>query len=411
MANTDFKIVDFINKELPTEILEQLRVADRIQYILKPTSTSAVSTSEQNSDSTSDSIITTDDINKDIDALVDEVKELENLVEQLEDMVDEHLKDMSIPPTNERIAEAVKNLGCGDGNITKDCLDKALAIMDYFPMMSLGTDPVLAALIGNGTVEGPWLDCNEITSNVAKLLKTTPRNDYEADTSIKDQSTEIADKHEKRMFEMMLETLLMLWWNMLWPKTVVDATIINPIRLSVANPTDSLIGFFSKTDTDPVKKRFKKPSPEWLARHGLVNKILTRLRVRLLCIPYKIYPRYKPMVEIIDEKGNKVNCKDIIGDCPTPPEEKEFTEDNKQAMTQMGSMLDEINGGDYCFNNAALLQGINTDLPKGFGTSPECVKSAKIVLDAVLANALTPPDGSKDPAGASSTKSTILGVT
>ncbi len=398
---TKFKIADFVNQEIPPEILEQLRVADRIQYVLKPTTTSAVSTSEQKPDSTPDSLITIDDVNKDIDDLIDEVKDFENLVEQLEDMVDEHLKDMEIPPADLRIAAAVKQLDPnGNGNITKDVLDKALAIMDYLPMMSLGTDPVLAALVGDGTVEGPWMECNEITAGLAKQITTPPRSEYEADSAIKDQSTKIADNHEKRMFEMMLETLLMLWWNMLWPKTVVDAAIINPIRMSIANPTDSLILFFKKVENE---RRFKKKSKELVAKHGPINKLLNRLRILLLCkIPPPLYKRYKPMVE--------VDCKSADGNCPPPKEEKQFKEDNKNAMSQMGDMMDEIADGG-CFTDKELLGNIDTQQPKGFGSSPECAKAAKIVLDAVLSDALTPPDGStKDPAGARSTKSTILGT-
>lgn len=401
MDKTQFKISEFVGQEIPPEVLEQLKVADRIKYFLRPTSTSAVSQSEQKSDSTPDSLITQDDVNKDIDDLINEVKDFENLVEQLEDMVDEHLKDMSIPPADQRTADAIKVLDPnGDGNITKDVLDKAMAIMDYLPLMSLGQDPVLAALTGDGTIDGPWMECNEITSSLANQLNNPPRNEYEADSSIKDQSTKIADNHEKRMVQMMLETLLMLWWNMLWPKIVVDAAIINPIRMSVANPTDSLILFFKKVEN---VRRFKKKPKELLVKHGPINKLLNRLRILLLCkIPPPLYKRYKPMVEI--------DCKDANTPCPPPKEEKEFSPDNKNAMTQMGNMMDEI-GDAPCFTNEELLGNINNKQPEGFGASPSCAAAAKIVLDAVLADALTPPDGSaKDPTGATSTKSMILGT-
>lgn len=398
---TKFKIAEFVNQEIPAEILEQLKIADRIQHVLKPTTTSAVSTSEQKSDSTPDSLITIDDVNADIDGLIDEVKEFENLVEQLEDMVDEHLKNMEIPPINETVAAAIKKLDPnGPGNITKDVLDKAIAILDYLPMMSLGTDPILAALVGDGTIEGPWVECNEFTSALANEIKAPPREEYQADTSIRDQSLNIADKHEKRMLEMMLETLLMLWWNMLWPKTVVDATIINPTRLAIANPFDTFVLFFKKIEN---VERFRKKNKELVTKYGPINILLNRLRILLLCkVPPSVYKRYKPMVEI--------DCSSVSGDCPPPKEEKQFKEDNKNAMSQMGEMMDEISDGG-CFTDEELLGNVNSDQPKGFGSSPECAKAAKVILDAVISDALTPPDNSiKDPAGASSTKSTILGT-
>lgn len=376
---TKYTIADFVNQEIPPEILDQLKIANRIQFPLTPTTISAVSTSAQQPDA----IPPEQDQNKIIDGLIEDVAEFEDLVEQLEDMVDEHLKDMEIPPASQRIADAIKVLDPnGNGNINKDVLDKALAIMDYLPMMTLGQDPVLAALVGDGTIEGPWMECNEITSALAKQITIPPRDEYDAEMVVKDQSNKIADNHEKRMLEMMLETLLMLWWNMLWPKMVVDAVIINPLRMAFANPIDSLITFFK--NVCDVRK-FKKKSKECIQKKGPLNKLLNRLRLFLLCkIPPKVYDRYKPMVEI--------KCPENDEKCPPETTSKEFEPDNKNAMTQLGEMVDSVTEGN-CFTDEELLSGIDNKQPEGFGASPTCTKAAKIVLDAVLADALTSPSG------------------
>ena len=401
-----FKLADFVNKEIPQEILEQLLVANRIKHILKPTITSAVSTSSQVKDQTPD-------INNTIDNLINEVKDLENLVEQLEDMVDEHLKGMDIPPSP-RVADSVKTLDPnGTGNITKEVLDKALAIIDHLPMLTLGTDPILAALVGDGTINGPWFNCNDFSAGLTDSLTNPPRDDLQAEDGIKDQGDKIADNHEKRMLAMVLEILLMLWWNMLWTKFVVDAAIINPIKVAIAWPLDALVGFFTSTPdrNPPAKKRFKKPNGAWLDKHGVITKILRKLRNKLLCMPYKIYPRYKPMVEILDDNGKPVNCKDINGSCPPEQPAKEFTSDNKKMADLMSEITEDFIGQDFCFTDEQLRGSLDKLLPNGPGTSPECVKAAKIVLDAVLSDALSTSSGlPNDPNGSSTVKKQITDV-
>ena len=398
-----YKLADFVNKEIPPEVLEQLKIADRIRYVLKPTSTSAVSTSAQMPDLTPD---------VKIDDLIKDVKDFEDLVEQLEDMVDDHLKEMSIPPETPRIADAIKTLDPnGPGTITKDVLDKALAIMDHLPMLTLGTDPVLAALVGDGTINGPWFNCNDFSAGLTDQLTNPPRDETTAETGIKDQSEKIANNHEKRMLEMILEILLMLWWNMIWCKFVVDFSIINPIKVAIAWPFDKIVGFFMKT-TDrnpPAKRSFKKPDAQWLDANGPITKLLKKLRVRLLCLPYKIYPRYKPTVDIIDEKGRKVNCSSIVKTCPPENEQqqKEFTSDNKRMADLMSEITEDFAGQSFCFTDDDLQGLANTLLPSGPGTSPECVKAAKVVLDAILADALSTSGGIPNSSN-STTKNQIM---
>jgi hypothetical protein len=387
---TNFNIADFVDKEIPTEIIEQLRIAGRVQQVLNPTTVSAVSTSAQQ-DTTSDP---SESPEKELDGFIKNTADLEDTIEQLEELIDEHLKDMSIPPANDSISAAAKRLGSDDGNITKQVLDTAMATIDYWPLMSMGQDPVLAALVGDGTIDGKWFECNQITSAIAKTLTNPPRNEYEAEAAIADSSTKIADNHEKRMIEMILEILLQLWWNMLWPKFIVDMTIINPIRMAIANPTDALITFFQK------RPRFKRKKSDWIKKNGPINKLLNKLRKLLLCkIPPPLYPRYDPIVEI--------DCGGIDDTCPPETEGSEFKPSKENS--QIGEFVDSAMDSN-CFTSKQLLEGVDKTLPTGFGASPACVKAARTVLDAVLSDALTPPQGEYKPGGAGTTRNSILNV-
>lgn len=399
MEDKKYKIADFVDKEIPPEVIKQLQTIGRIQHILKPTTTSAISTSEIQEQVIGDRLLTEKDVQDNIDRLINEVVDFENKVEQLEDLLDEHLKDMSIPPSDNRISDAAKKLGSSDGNITKEVFDKALAMMDLFPLLTTGQDPVLTALIGDGSVDGPWLNCNEITSSIAKNLKILEKGTFVSEQTIKDQSSKIAEQHEKRLANMALEFILILWWNQLWPRVVVDMTIIGPIKNALATPVDSLFGFFQK------KPRFKMKNKEWCQKNGPIHKILTKLRIFLLCkIPPIFYKRYIPSVEIIDEKGIKVDCSSINSKCNPEQERNQFTPDNKNPIDQLGKIMDEISGTDGegnqtseglpCFTDNDLIGLTSKEQPTGLGCSPDCINASKIVLDAVLSDALSAPQKS-----------------
>ena len=380
-------IEELLGKEIPADIYEQLQIAGRVRQFLKPTSVSAVSTSAQDRDAVPQAL---DD---EIDTRIDDIVELENLVEQLEDMSDKLLADMSIPPINDRVADAAKEMGSEDGTITKDVFDNARATLELFPLMVMGQDPALAALVGDGTIDGDWVNCNEITQALSETFRTPPRNDYEADAVIADKQADIADKHEKRLAQIFLDMLLQLFWNMLWPKFIVDAAIINSLRLSIANPVDAIIGFFKK-------KRFKRKSKDWLSKNGPINKALNRLRNILICkIPPRMYEKYKPIVEI--------DCRNIDSDCPPePPEIQRSVKNEKGSLAQMGEFMDDVSE-PYCFTPEEFLEGIDDTKPTGLGASPTCAKAATIVLEAVVSDALTPP-GAENDLGASTMKNIIL---
>ena len=379
MAPLDKLTIDNIRSgEIPPEILNQLKILNRVTFPLKPTQPSAVSSTGEQPPLPPPGY-GAPDAAKQLDKLIDHVVDMENLVENLEDAANELLKDIDIPFPDDRTKEAALRLNPDATSIDKDVIDRAISIIDIIPLFALGQDPVLAALTGDGSIDGPWMDCSEMTSAMAELLKIKSKNAYEAEKPVRDQAVRVADDHDKRMMAMMLETLLMLWWNMIWCKFIVDLAIINPTRTLVANPVDGIAGFF-------MKKRFTKKSTDWLKANGPINKLLNGLRNILICLlPPKVYPRYKPMVEIDCSKVEDNNCPPVTeGPTITPS-------NDSGSVRQMGEFID-AGGAGNCTDINAFLEEVDNTLPDGPGASPDCFKAAKIVLDAVIADALTAPN-------------------
>lgn len=382
--------IDLINRgELPPEILDQLKVLNRIKFPLKPTTASAVSRSASQPDSSNpEAFGDTYDPEFDVEKLINSVKNMEDLVEQLEDMSDELTKDMSIPFMNNSIQKAVKRLSPDATSITKDVFDKAIAMMDYFPLMVLGQDPVLGALTGDGSLKGPYINCNEMSKSLGKIMAVAPKRPADAESVVSDASVDVMESWEKSQAGMFLEIILQLWWNILWAKFIVDMAIINPARNIVALPLDTIIVFF-KNDCGG---RFKKPKkecvigtaeaqPPYSNAKGPLNKILNKIRKFLLCkIPLALYPRYNPIVPI--------DCSNLeTGDCP------QDTEGNTKAannVSDMEAMYDDISNFDTCQNTKDWTAGITKDKFDTMGIPPECVGAGKVVLDAVISDALTP---------------------
>jgi hypothetical protein len=383
MADKHFNITDFVDQEIPVEVLEQLKVLGRIKHVLKPTQTSAYSQSETRPEVPSDSNqgltqepVTQRQVEDELNKIIDSITETEGLVEQVEDLIDEHLKDMAIPPANGTIAEAANRLGATNGIITKDVLDNAMSIMDYLPIISMGQDPVLTALIGDGTVHGDWLECNEITAGLAKKLKTPDIKVVPVEEPIEIQSNKITENHNQSLLRMMQEIILMLWWNQFWPKFVVEMVILNPLKLIVAIPIDTLFCFFQKVP-------FKRKKKSHIEKNGPVHKIIEKLKMFLLCtVPRKFYSRYTPAKEL------NLNCTNSDIDCG---------EDNegppkgigKDVGISLADIFTDIGDNPPCVNSNDFKGEDQTT--KGLGCSPECAKAAQVVLQAVMSDALTAP--------------------
>lgn len=393
-----FNLDDFLNQEISEEIADKLRIAGRIEQILKPTRTSAVSTSSQEDRPDPD----VSRVNNEIDDLIDHVAEMEDLVEQLEDMVDDHLKDMNIPPANDRVANAAKSLGSTDGTITKDVLDQADLIHDLAPMLLTGTDPIEAPLTGAGIVDpqsGDFLNCNQITRQLAKQLKFIENPNLEnAEIPLDDMNQDIASAHENSLKRMILDIIMKLIWNIIWVKLIVDHAIINPLRLTIANPLDSVILFF-KRDCG----RFRRPSSDCRKSKGPINKLLNKLRVILICkVPPRFYKRYDPM-------ENNVKCPATEPDCPPQTQGEEIKVKKDKSLAQMEQVMEQLGFSD-CVNSDMLASGESIVIT-GPGLPPECYENERIVHQAILDHSLNPPVGSrKDSVGAASNSNVISGA-
>lgn len=385
MADKYTNLESFIGKELPQEIIEQLKVHERIKFSLKPTIDPSAVSSIGDSISKSDITSPEKSNQEEIDRLINSVDNLEKLVEQLEDMSDELTKDMNIPPVNDLVSAASKAMGSQDknGNITKDVFDNSLAAMDYFPALSLGYDPILSALTGDVGLDGKWLECNELTKDLGKSISVSLKTEKLPEETIDNQYDKVAKEFNDKQQNMALELILMLWWNIIWPKFIVDLSIIEPLRRMYAIPFDNLVLFFPRKCGT---RWFKKKSKSCVEKFGPINKALEKFRNFLLCvIPPKAYPRYKPQFPF----GKKPNCKANNDSCD--PETSKEIEPNKDkgSIKQMGDIMDGIVDSP-CNTSKEFLESVDKKTPSKLGTSPECMKSAKIVLDAVINDALQP---------------------
>ena len=370
------------NGIVPPEIAEAMNnlllVQGRIKFPLKPTNTSAVSTSTESQDTIEDNI------EDEIDELIASVAEMEDLVEQLEDMADELTKDMNIPvdASNKKLLRAVQLLG-GDNAITKDVFDTAMSIIEHAPLMTLRQDPVMAALTGDGHIDGPWMECSQVTSNAADLFNLRKNQVTFPDEPVVPKNEEILRDFEENLLAMILHIVLMLWWNMLWPKFIVDLTIIDPLRLMIADPLDKLIGFFKN-------KKIRRKSKEWVRKNGKINKALNTFRTFLLCnVPYKLWKTakkdYDPIVEVDCPATRLKECSDS-SNVEEGPEKKISDKGNKALEQSFGDEeTDEV-----CASPSEFGLNAPKEEATGLGMPPECLQAASRIVNAVETAAYTP---------------------
>ena len=385
--------------EVPPEIQqafqELLKVQGRVKFPLKPTKVSAVSTSSEDVDDTGE---------KEVDDLIKSVDELEDLVEQLEDMADQLTKDMAIPVDPGPLEKAVKRLG-GNNVITQQVFNTALAILDNAGPITLRNDPVVAALTGDGHIEGPWLKCSSVTDQVADVFNLRKGKPGLPEEPVVPRNQEIIQDFEGNLLEMILHIILMLWWNMIWPKFLVDLVVIDPLRMMIGYPFDGIAGFFKK------ETRFRKKSKDWLKKYGTINKALNRFRKFLLCrVPHVLWSSadeyYDPIVEI---------------DCPTdetwgcPPDPTQYDENGSAAnssfiedgdVSEIGKAMDEADS-NVCGAPEDYGALAPPDEPENLGMPPECYDAAARVVRAVEDASYTP----NSPTANDSTLETDLSTT
>jgi hypothetical protein len=376
MSQKATKIEDYLGKQIPIEILQQLIVESRVSFPLGPTSTSAISSSASEPSTLDDDAIK---------AIIDHVKEMESLLEHAEDMIDDLTIGMNIPPTNDQVAAAAAKINPnGNTNITQDTMFRANAIIGNSLVLNGYPDMISAVLTGNTSLDGPWFQCNEITQNIADSF-TRVSNSKSIDEPIVDTDSDMKSAYNKKMQNMLVEMLNMFWWNMIWAKYLVDPLLIMPLRMLIY-PADAIFYFL---------KKFKKPTRtivegtpiSYTNAEGPLNKVLNKIRSYLLCkLPKRYYKRYTPPEGLVCPTGecNKSKSEEELG---------EQVDSEKAKLTSLKDVANKIFSDDEaCIKDSDMVLD-NILKPKeatGLGTPPDCIEAAKIVLDAIISDAFTP---------------------
>lgn len=387
---------NLVGEEVTPEILESLVSEGRISFPYKKTNPSAYSSSEEAPDIPN------------IDTYLDSVKDNEEMVKQLEDIRDDLLKDMSIPPASDTIANAAKQLGSPDGSITKDIFDKAETILDphVFIPNQLGQAPHIAALTGNGIIQGDFIDCNEVTKGIADNWKLTGNDESGATVdelhkkSAQKSVQDTKDAHNKKLTGMFKYILKLLWWNELWPRIVNFHLDI--LEKTMAKPTDTPFLIF---------RFFKKLTKPNYVKYGPIHRIINKLKIFLLCsLPKKAWKDYSPSKDIqvffnndfiaLNDYCSRMNSVSECSSNDVEPKEFNSTDEGDvdgfpkdDAKDLQNKIKDKVNnafgeGEKKCVSSN--LEGIfsEADIP-GPGLSPKCIEAAKTILDAVHDDAMS----------------------
>lgn len=384
-------IEGLLGSELTPDMLNDMIIEGRISFPFKPTTTSAISTAGDQKDSEDD-----------LDDYLNRIKNNEDLLKQLEDMRDDMLSGMRIPPANEDISDAAKKLGSVDGIIDKAVFDNAEAILDpdIFIPNQIGNAVDIGALIGDSNITGDFVPCNEVTKGICDSWKITGQDDgatIEGDKAKAKNSVQKAkQQYKKKLWDMFIYIFKMLWWNEIWPRVVIFH--MDMIERIIAIPIDIpflILRFFKKF----TKKNFYK--------YGPVHRLINKLKIYLLCnIPRACFTDYDPRREIVIFYNDKMTpvvdmCKVAEG-CPECKGKDQqtasfnndddgdvdgFPTDQDKAKDMQTKTRDKLNNempaGDVSCIPMKIQDLFSQDKPIGPGLPPNCVEAAKIVLDAV----------------------------
>lgn len=396
------KVNNLIGQNLSTTQFSDLLVQNRISFPFKPTTVSAVSQPGDKSDYDKDT-------GTDVDAMIDSVKDNEDMVKVLEDMRDDMLAGMNIPPANDSIAEAAKALGSPDGSITKKVFDVAETILDPIIMEPnlQGYSSIIAALTGNGKIDGDFLACNEVTKGIADswTVSANKEGSLTSDELIKEGSgTAVQDARDtfaKKMKQMASYIFLMLWWEKVWARVVLF--FLEAIEKLIAIPVDTpflILRFFKKL----TKKNY--------LRYGPIHKALNKLKVYLLCtVPKKAWKQYTPdpnikvwrnksktfisLQELCSQNNDVEECPGV--EAPEPAGLASNEDGNvrgwpKDADKMQKGLRNELDSsfppGDLGCISARFTKLFPEEKFDGPGMSPECMDAAKKVFDAVYDDAM-----------------------
>jgi len=292
--NNNDIFADLVGKELDPETLGKILGNAKISFPDRPVDNPTyTSTSESKSDDCKNDISLTEKQIKRVDNLVDNVKHNEELVKTLEDMRDEMLKDMNIPPANKRIAKAAKLIN-GTNNITKETFDKAEAIIDIWEPLSKGYVSQLAPIIGDSRVTNDIKKCNDISKAAFDGLKFA-KDEIDIDDiediyggTVADDIAKVTDEFENKMDDMFLYILNKLFWNYIWTRLWVG--IFDLLEKLIAKPIDTPImilkGLFFRIPALTKANYYK---------FGPIHRALNKFRMIMLCkVPHKAWKDYEP---------------------------------------------------------------------------------------------------------------------
>jgi len=411
--NIGIDLSELLNQPLNTDELNLLISEGRIKFPeRKVTAPSAISkgTAMGECQIGVDGVDTTRFDNKQdaINEIVHNVKENEDLVKMLEDMRDDLLKDMKIPPASDQIKEAAKFLGSKDGTIDKNIFDKAKTITKLVPLFPMGVDPRLAALLGDGRIKGPYKNCAEITRAVfdgIELVKDPDTKNFDenfygfkpgetTDQTIAKSDQAFADQM-KQMFAQLINKL---FWDFIWTRMWVG--IFDMVEKMIAKPIDvPILILKSLLKRGPQYKL----STENFYKYGPVHKLLSKMIILFLCkIPRKHYDEYKPEPELqvyVNGKGLVYLasiCTAAADECPGILENNDDDQGGSEKgveevgdLDQVGAAVENAFGQDDCpKTNLGSSLGKLDKGKDSLAVNPDCLDAAKKVLQAVYNDAL-----------------------
>ena len=395
-----YTLDNLVGSEITPEVMQSLVTEGRITFPLKNTQTSAVSQPEDQPDIDSK---TTAEGN--IDEYINSVKENEDMIKMLEDMRDDMLSKMKIPPASNSVAEAAKQLGSPDGTITLDIFNIAQTILDIIQQIQTGNDPVIGAITGNGTITADFIKCSEVTQAIADNWKigkdavNQTSDELHNENSMRSVS-EAKESFAKKMKNMYLYIRDMLWWNLIWARLVIF--FIELLEKVVAIPIDTPFLFL---------RFFKKLTPDNYQKYGPIHKMLNKLKILLLCrVPSSAFKEYKPdediqvwyptgktgkfvyLRELCSQETSSAECPP--GQSPWPDESNtQGTYDGSDANKKLASIKNIISvnfseNSQNCIPTNFISDLFKESKIEGPGMSPDCAEAAKKIIDAVQDDAL-----------------------
>jgi hypothetical protein len=113
----------------------------------------------------------------------------------------------------------------------------------------------------------------------------------------------------------------------------------------------------------------------------------------LLCVPpRKLWSakKYKPIIDISECEP----CQEA-GKCPDNTNESNVGEDD-QKLGKLGNVMDSLftDDQDPCIDLSDLIGDAKNQNAEGLGVPPDCLKHAGTIMEAVIADALSPSDPS-----------------